>query len=175
MSDGCRLDGRDLSILGLGASAQWNEVQAAYRRLAMQLHPDRVREQDGERARESEIAFRSVNEAYERLRLRRAEARLKSQEHIERISHDPAAAALEVEELELRIRHSSSPQVRAAAALLLGRHEGPRSAAALRAACADPEPQVRKAAIEAMKERGSAWELLRARAADLLRTTRRED
>lgn len=173
--DDCRLDGQDLSVLGLNQSAQWKEVQAAYRRLAMQLHPDRVRTRDGERSQQSEMAFRAVNEAYERLRRRRAEARLRSHEHIERISQDPAAASLEIEELELRLRHSSSPQVRAAAALLLGRHEGQRCAAALRAACSDPAPQVRKAAVEALKNVGSGLQLLRGRAADWLRTTLRED
>lgn len=153
-------EAEDLRILGLPENAGWREAQAAYRRLAMELHPD-VRAAAGTSDDPvSSERFREINAAYERLRRQHLESRLHSRELLDRISDDPNAGALPIEELELRLRYSSSPQLRAAAALLLGRRPGARSRSALKAACRDADPQVRAAASEALREVGTTWERL---------------
>ena len=94
---------KELKTLGLQPRVTWNDVQAAYRRLAMQLHPDRRLQKRDEEGQEHVDRFRQINEAYERLRRYHAEERMRSKEHLFRICTDPAAASLEIEELELRL------------------------------------------------------------------------
>lgn len=162
----------DLRELGLEADAGWEEIQSTYRHLALRHHPDM--QQSGRHRREDSETFRNINEAYDRLRRRHLEDRQHSKEHIERISTDPAAASLSVQELELRIRHSSSPQVRAASALILGSQPGKDRRSALLAACGDTDPQVRRIAIDGLKRIGTRWDLLRCLAAAARRQLRQE-
>ena len=53
------------AVLELNPSATKAEVKAAYRRLAMQWHPDRV--QDEAKKAEYSVKFHSINQAYSRL------------------------------------------------------------------------------------------------------------
>lgn len=150
----------DLKTLGLGTDATWRLIQSAYRKLAIEFHPDMQNHRADPPSRSAVARFREINEAYGRLRRHHVEARLRTREHITRISQDPGATHLPTEELELRLRYSSSPQLRAAAALLLGRHPGKKSRIVLKAACRDDDPQVRAAAVEAIKGVGRKWEVL---------------
>jgi hypothetical protein len=59
----CDRQASALEQLGLGENAEWSQIQAAYRRLARQYHPD-----TGGDAQQ----FRLVREAYEMLRASRA-------------------------------------------------------------------------------------------------------
>ena len=152
-------------VLGLRKDAGWTEIQAAYRKLALALHPDLKSGVDREKASEE---FRCITEAYESLRRRHAEERLRTKKHIEHICADPAVIVLPIEEIELRLRHSSSPQVRAASALLLGRRLDARSRVLLLEAVRDSESQVRLAAIDSLRRVGTRWDVIRGQARDRL-------
>ena len=155
----------ELTLLGLKKNADWQEIQSAYRRLALSLHPDVQAEGDAtERAED----FRRITEAYETLRRRHLDARLRSRDHLDQIRSHEAALELPLEELELRIRHSSSPQLRAASALLLGEHPGKRSREILLIASGDADGQVRTAAIESLSKVGTKWDVVRSTAKDKL-------
>ncbi len=160
-----RDDREELTLLGLRRNADWQEIQSAYRRLALSLHPDM--QQTGAGAERAED-FRRITEAYEILRRRHLEARLRSRDHLDQIRSHEAASALSLEELELRIRHSSSPQLRAASALLLGERPGARSREILLIASRDADEQVRTAAIESLKKVGTKWDVMRSAAKDKL-------
>lgn len=157
---------KDLRVLGLKTRAEWPEIQSAYRRLALELHPDLNREAP---ARADSGDFRMICEAYERLRKRHINLRLRARDHIDRITADPVAAELSIEELELRIRYSSSPQLRAASTLLLADRYGGSSRAVLVAAGRDSDPQVRAAAVEGLRKIGAYRELLHCVVLDGLR------
>lgn len=150
----------DLKKLGLEPDATWRLVQSTYRRLAIEFHPDMQSDRANPTSQWASVRFTEINEAYARLRRRQLQARLRTREHVARIFEDPGATRLPTAELELRLRHSSFPQLRAAAALLLGRRPGERSRMALRKACHDDDPQVRAAAVEAIKGVGRRWEAL---------------
>ena len=51
-----------LSVLGLDDSASYETIRVAYRRLAAQCHPDRVRGEQARRAAEQRL--KQINEAY---------------------------------------------------------------------------------------------------------------
>ncbi|HUX20085.1 MAG TPA: DnaJ domain-containing protein [Spirochaetia bacterium] len=157
--------GDDLRALGLKPGAGWPEIQAAYRRLALALHPDVHIGEDHTRLAEE---FRGVTQAYESLRRRHIEERRRTRGHIEQISADPVAAELSIEELELRLRYSSSPQLRAASALLLGARAEAPNKRILRVALGDPDPQVRGAAIEGLRKVGTIWDVMLGQAKDRL-------
>jgi len=127
----------DLRRLGLSPQAGWEEIQAAYRRLALSLHPD------VNPTRTAAERFRRITAAYQRLSAMHKEGKAAGQE-------DPRVSSLPPQELELRLRHSSSALVRATAATLLGRAQGTETRRILRAALRDPEGQVRAAALEAL-------------------------
>lgn len=145
----------ELRILGLKAKADWTEIQSAYRRKALDLHPDLHRQAD---QKDDGLEFRRVTEAYERLRARHIEERMRGKEHVARVSSDPTAAELPLEELELRIRFSSSPQLRAASSILLAHRAGERSRSALRVAACDEDAQVRRTALEGLRQIGAHWD-----------------
>lgn len=58
-------------VLGLPASASWDEIVEAHRRLARQHHPDRVGDGTDEERATSERLIRDINAAYAELRIRR--------------------------------------------------------------------------------------------------------
>lgn len=157
--------GDEFALLGVKKNADWQEIQTAYRRMALSLHPDL---QGTSAAAERTEDFRRITEAYEKLRRRHLEVRLRSRDHLDQIRSHEAASALSLEELELRIRHSSSPQLRAASALLLGERPGARSREILLMAGRDGDEQVRTAAIESLKKIGTTWDVMRSAARDKL-------
>ncbi|MCB1027722.1 MAG: DnaJ domain-containing protein [Microthrixaceae bacterium] len=60
---------RPWTVLGVAEDAEWSEIQAAHRRMAKQLHPDRwVRATEPEQ-RWAEEAIRRINEAMADLRV----------------------------------------------------------------------------------------------------------
>jgi curved DNA-binding protein CbpA len=146
--------------LGLGPRASWTDVQAAYRRLVLALHPD-VSGEPGAAAR-----FRRVSDAYRRLTELKREG-----EALSRVLEDSRACSLPPSELAMRLRYSGSPQVRLASAVLLGRTAGAQCAqqpeakaarAALVAALADGDRGVRAAAAQALAAVGGPAEVARA-------------
>jgi len=54
--------------LGLSPGASQRDVRAAYRRLALELHPDRLMHAPAERRRQAEQRLKDVNAAYRALR-----------------------------------------------------------------------------------------------------------
>jgi curved DNA-binding protein CbpA len=140
--------------LGLGPRASWTDVQAAYRRLVLALHPDVSAEP------EAATRFRRVSDAYRRLTDLKREG-----EALSRVLEDSRACGLPASELVMRLRYSGSPQVRLASAVLLGRTRHPDARAArpaLVAALADDDCGVRAAAAEALAAIGGPAEVARA-------------
>ena len=149
-------DGRQnehLRELGLQAGAGWETIQSRYRQLVLAHHPD-LHPGDASCAER----FRKIAAAYEALNLLRRERSAASPEGLERMRADPRLRALSAEELGLRLRYSSSPWVRAAAAGLMGESAGSRGL--LRTALKDPEPLVRSSALEALSRAGKPGDLL---------------
>ena len=72
-----KLSGDDASaasaytILGISPSATDDEIKAAYRRMAMKVHPDKVAALDPEVQKAAEARFRKIHEAYETIRKQR--------------------------------------------------------------------------------------------------------
>jgi hypothetical protein len=84
-------------------------------------------------ARAAAERFRRIASAYQRLSAGRKEQGAEA-EDLQRLGDDPRIRSLPPQELALRLRHSSSVEVRAASALLLSRKEGQETRRALRAA-----------------------------------------
>jgi hypothetical protein len=58
-------------VLGVAASASWEEITGTHRKLAKQYHPDRLLHATDEERRASEERMREINIAYQELRQRR--------------------------------------------------------------------------------------------------------
>ncbi len=144
---------QDLRRLGLPPSASWQQVESRYRRLALRLHPD------ANPARAAAERFAGIASAYQRLAALQKERPASTEEDLRRLHEDPRIRRLPPQELALRLRHSSSARVRAAAASLLGGSGDRETRRALRAAVRDPEPQVRAAALEALGRAGRPADL----------------
>ena len=59
------------SVLGISPSATDDEVKAAYRRMAMKNHPDKVASLGPEVQKAAEEKFRKIQEAYESIKKQR--------------------------------------------------------------------------------------------------------
>ena len=59
------------SVLGISPSATDDEVKAAYRRMAMKNHPDKVATLGPEVQKAAEEKFRKIQEAYESIKKQR--------------------------------------------------------------------------------------------------------
>lgn len=143
----------DLRRLGLPPQATWPQVESRYRRLVLSLHPD------ANPGREAAARFAPIAGAYRRLSALRKERPASADEDLRLLGEDPQIRRLPPQELALRLRHSSSARVRAAAASLLSRTRGRDTRQALRAALRDPEAQVRAAALEALGRVGRPADL----------------
>jgi hypothetical protein len=141
-----------LQELGFQVPAAWEAVQSRYRQLVLATHPD-LHPGDASCAER----FRRVSAAYEALNQLRRQSAAASPQGIERMRSDPRLRALSAEELCLRLRYSSSPWVRAAAAGLLA--QSPRNRMALKVALRDREPLVRSSALEALSQVGRPGDL----------------
>jgi curved DNA-binding protein CbpA len=142
-----------LRRLGLPPAATWRQVESRYRQLALSLHPD------VSPAPAAAQRFRQVTAAYRRLTALRQERQAGGQEELARLAEDPRIRSLPPQELTLRLRHSSSAQVRAAAAVLLARTGGKEVRQSLVAALRDPEQSVRASAMEALGRVGRLVDL----------------
>lgn len=143
-----------LRELSLPTGARWEAIQTRYRQLVLAHHPD-LHPGDASCAER----FRKIAAAYEALGLLRRERSAATPEGLERMRADPRLRALSAEELSLRLRYSSSPWVRAAAAGLID--GSPEGRGLLRMALKDPEALVRSSALEALSRNGKPGDLLR--------------
>ncbi|UCF99976.1 MAG: DnaJ domain-containing protein [Spirochaetaceae bacterium] len=144
-----------LRRLGLSAEASWEQIQARYRRLVLDYHPD------VNTSPEAASFFRKIAAAYETLDALRREHRARSMEDMIHIYDDPRIRMLSPEELRMRLRYSSSPKVRGAAAYLLGNLGGEDSRKILLQAGKDLEEPVRQVIVEALGKVGRPGDLLR--------------
>ncbi len=144
----------NLQVLDLGAQASWQEVQARYRQLVLSYHPD------VNPSKQSSERFRQIAAAYEELTALRRERRTRSTEELARMNEDPRVRRLSIEELEMRLLYSTSLELRAAAAYLLGKRDGKESRRVLLKAIRDPDTYVRQVALEALGEIGKPGDLL---------------
>jgi hypothetical protein len=142
-----------LQELGLQVRAGWEAIQSRYRQLVLACHPD-LHPGDASCVER----FRRVAAAYEALSHLRRECTADSPPGLEWMKADPRLRVLSAEELSLRLRYSSSPRVRAAAAGLLS--EDPGNRGVLKAALRDCEPLVRSSALEALSRIGRPGDLL---------------
>lgn len=145
----------NLQRLGLPAGASWEQIQARYRRLVLNYHPD------VNTSPEAATFFRKIAAAYETLDGLQREHRARSMEDLVHIYEDPKVRMLSPEELGMRLRYSSSPRVRAAAAHLLGNLRCQISREILLQAGKDSEEPVRQVVITALGKVGRPGDLLR--------------
>jgi DnaJ-domain-containing protein 1 len=59
------------TVLGVPATATWEEIMQAHRRLAKRFHPDRLTNMSAEEQAKGEVRIRDLNIAYMELRRRR--------------------------------------------------------------------------------------------------------
>ena len=59
------------AVLGVPATATWEEIMKAHRRLAKRFHPDRLTDMSAEEQAKGEVRIRDLNIAYMELRRRR--------------------------------------------------------------------------------------------------------
>jgi DnaJ-domain-containing protein 1 len=59
------------AVLGVPATATWEEITKAHRRLAKRFHPDRLTDMSKEEQAKGEVRIRDLNIAYMELRRRR--------------------------------------------------------------------------------------------------------
>lgn len=114
---------RNTAVLELDENARLSDIQIAYRRLVMRYHPDLNRAHNAVRR------FREVVEAYRNLvELSKVEkapsAEVSAEDALERVVNDPLIRRLSSDELEERLRYSSSPKLRAVAAIAIGMKRG---------------------------------------------------
>ena len=143
-----------LRELGLPDEAGWEEIQARYRRLVLSLHPD------VNPSRSAAERFRRIALAYERLNTLRLERRSRSLEELAGMCEDPKIRQLPPGELGMRLRYSSSANLRAAAACLLGSLGTKEARRFLLPARWDPDDTVRRVAIESLARAGGLKDLL---------------
>lgn len=146
--------GESLRVLDLPPEASWQEVQARYRRLALTQHPD------VNRSKQSSERFQRIAAAYQELAALERARRAQSPEGLARMNQDPRVRRLPLKEVEMRLLYSASAELRSAAAYLLGRRGEQESRRTLRQAARDPEPRVRRAALEALAGIGRPGDLL---------------
>jgi len=142
-----------LQVLDLPAQASWQEVQARFRQLVLSYHPD------VNPSKQSSEHFRRIAEAYETLAQLRRQRQARSTEELARMNEDPRVRRLSTEELQMRLLYSSSPELRAAAAYLLGERYGKESRRVVLRAVRDPDTYVRRVALEAIGEIGRPGDL----------------
>ena len=63
----------DYEVLGLKSSATWDEVKKAYRKMAVQYHPDKVAHLGSEHVKIAEEKFKLLQESYERIKKSKGE------------------------------------------------------------------------------------------------------
>jgi HEAT repeat protein len=140
-----RTKARYLSVLGLPEEAGFRDVQAAFRRLVLKYHPD------VNRGKNAAFLFRDIIEAYNGLLDILMKVETKSGERISTgIRKDPLIRGMRLEELEERVRYSTSPQVRRSAVMAIGMHGGVEAKKILLRAIKDPDPDVQSTALAAL-------------------------
>jgi DnaJ like chaperone protein len=63
----------DYEVFGLQSSASWEEVKKAYRKMAVQYHPDKVAHLGNEHIKIAEEKFKLIQESYERIKKSKGE------------------------------------------------------------------------------------------------------
>lgn len=145
----------NLGLLDLPRTAGWEDIQVKYRKLVLCLHPDvnpspKVAER-----------FRQVVAAYEELMALHRQQQAQSAACRARMCDDPKIRGLSLEEIGTRLRYSSSTQVRAVAAYLLGQLGGKESRRALLQSRGDPDDTVRQIVLESLGNVGKPGDLAR--------------
>jgi curved DNA-binding protein CbpA len=146
---------RCVNELGLPPDASWGQIQARYRQLVLAFHPDVNPSQSAAEH------FRRVASAYESLHDLWRKRRYQSVEDLSEMRNDPKIRRLSPAELGLRLRFSSSANVRAAAACLLGLVDTKEARHYLLSTRKDPDDTVRCVAVEAIGKKGRLTDLLR--------------
>ncbi|MFW6137536.1 MAG: DnaJ domain-containing protein [Spirochaetota bacterium] len=143
-------------VLGVREEAGIEEIQAAYRKLVMKLHPD------VNRSREAPVKFRQVVEAYGKLvEMVREQKVLSGQELLKRVKGDPVIGRLEEEQLEERLRYSGCAKVRTAAVLALADRKKSRTKKLLLEVLKnDPAVEVKRAVLQVIGNYCTSADLL---------------
>jgi hypothetical protein len=141
--------------LGLPADVDWELIQARYRQLVLAFHPD------VNPAPAAAERFRRIAAAYERLNTLQHKKRYSCPEELARMCDDPKIRQLPPSELGMRLRYSSSANVRAAAACVLGSMGTTEARRLLVSARQDADMTVRRLVVESLGKTGGLGELLR--------------
>ncbi len=113
---------RSIRVLGLHDDAEFNEIQNAYRKLVLKFHPDLNRMMN------APTRFREIVEAYGTiLELNRSKTAVSGEKLYMKVKEDPIIRGMGLEELENRLRYSSSPKLRAGVLVALSVQGGDRA------------------------------------------------
>jgi hypothetical protein len=140
--------------LGLPEGSGEQDIQNAYRKLVRAYHPDINKRPD------APFRFRKVVEAYgalmEEIKLREV---FSGERIVERVERDESLRSMSLEELEHRLVHSVSPQVRATAAAAAGLKGGNGAKSLLTGALNDSDECVRNVSMIMLTRIGGAGDL----------------
>lgn len=142
-----------LKCLGVNRDAEFNEIQATYRKLVLKYHPDI------NRSRAASGKIREIVEAYGTLVEIQREKEAHSNKSLSDLCNDPRMKRLSNDEIELRLHFSSSPKVRATAALFIGSRSGKRARSLLFKALGDTVEEVRLNALESFRKIGKPQDI----------------
>ncbi len=145
----------NLAVLGLPKQASWEQIEDKFRQLVLAHHPDLIGS-----GREPAERFRRIVASYEELALRREEQLEYSPAYLLQLLEDPKVRGLTVEELGDRLRYSSSPRLRVAAAHLLSQKGGEQSRRLLIQELPQAEGQLGLAVLTALGRVGKPGDLL---------------
>ncbi len=137
--------GHYFEVLGLSPGAVLIDIQNAYRKLVLKYHPDVNHEITAPER------FREVVAAYSAL-IERWQARLEttSEELFEKVKEDPVIKEMTFEELEKRLKYSSSSLMRVGALIALGAQDGEKAKRLIFDYLKDKDEGVRLAALKVL-------------------------
>lgn len=134
---------RSIRVLGLHDDADFNEIQNAYRKLVLKFHPDLNRMMNAPKR------FREIVEAYGTIiELNRSKTAVSGEKLYMKVKEDPIIRGMGLEELENRLRYSSSPKLRAGVLVALSVQGGDRAKRLLFEALRDIDENVKITALQ---------------------------
>ena len=146
----------NLRVLGFPENVSWERIQAKYRQLVLAYHPDL------NPSKNAAERFRQIAATYEALTaLRRERLEFSPVDLSQMYEDDPKVRTLSLEELGMRLHYSSSVNVRAAAACLLGLSRGKKSRQMLLQTSRETDDTVRQVVLESLGKVGQPGDLLR--------------
>ena len=145
-----------IEVLEVSPEADLLDIQNAYRKLVLKYHPDLNHEiTAAERFREVVTAYTALIERW------RTRSAITCDKMFEKVQEDPVIKGMTFEELENRLKYSSSPRMRVGALIALGMQGGKKAKRLIFDYLKDKDEGVRLAALNVLGKICDAKDLLK--------------